>query len=212
MASTSSGFISTIYKTRKVLLELLELRGYNIEDYNNFTIGEINILVEKEQLDLLLEKDDGTKIYVKYFLSAFKKEAITNIVNMYFKDDEEENVLDIEKDELLFITLTDPNDTIRKIINHYWDSESIYITVMSLKRLKFNILNHTLVPPHRILNSIEVEEFKEKYSIKNKDSEIPEISRTDPVSVAIGLKPGEVCEITRNSKTSISTKYYRVCI
>ena len=40
---------------------------------------------------------------------------------------------------------------------------------------------------------------------------IPNISRFDPVAQVIGIRPGEYCEIIRPSKTSITSKYYRIC-
>ena len=44
------------------------------------------------------------------------------------------------------------------------------------------------------------------------NSKIPEISRFDPVAIAIGLRPGDICEIIRPSITSITGTYYRYCI
>ena len=44
------------------------------------------------------------------------------------------------------------------------------------------------------------------------DSEFPELSRFDPVAQAIGIRPGQVCKITRASKTAIEAPYYRICI
>ena len=43
-------------------------------------------------------------------------------------------------------------------------------------------------------------------------ADLPDISRFDPVSLAIGMRPGQVCEIIRPSKTSIKGTYYRVCV
>jgi DNA-directed RNA polymerase subunit H (RpoH/RPB5) len=50
-----------------------------------------------------------------------------------------------------------------------------------------------------------------KYNISDM-TQFPDISRFDPVSQAIGLRPDQLCEITRSSKTAIESKYYRVCI
>ena len=50
-----------------------------------------------------------------------------------------------------------------------------------------------------------------RYNITDK-VQFPDISRFDPVAQVIGLRPGQVCEITRASKTAIESKYYRVCI
>jgi DNA-directed RNA polymerase subunit H (RpoH/RPB5) len=68
-----------------------------------------------------------------------------------------------------------------------------------------------LVPPHRVLNESELILIRNKYNIMD-DSQFPEISRFDPVAQAIGIRPGQVCEITRPSKTAISALYYRICV
>jgi len=39
----------------------------------------------------------------------------------------------------------------------------------------------------------------------------PTISRFDPVSQVLGIRPGELFEIERSSKTAINTKFYRIC-
>ena len=68
-----------------------------------------------------------------------------------------------------------------------------------------------MVPKHIKLKSEEIEEFKKTYNII-KDSSIPEISRFDPIAVAIGLRPGEMCKIIRPSITAFDGIYYRICI
>jgi DNA-directed RNA polymerase subunit H (RpoH/RPB5) len=50
-----------------------------------------------------------------------------------------------------------------------------------------------------------------KYNI-DELSQFPEISRFDPVACVIGIKPNEICEINRPSKTSINANYYRICV
>ena len=52
--------------------------------------------------------------------------------------------------------------------------------------------------------------MKKRYNIVN-DTELPEISRYDPVAQAIGMRPGQICKIIRPSKTAITTDYYRIC-
>jgi ribosomal protein S8 len=51
-----SSLISYIYKARKTILELMDKQGYNISDYNNFSINEVNSMKQNNQLDMLLEK------------------------------------------------------------------------------------------------------------------------------------------------------------
>ena len=87
----------------------------------------------------------------------------------------------------------------------------IFIILIPLQRLQFNILEHILVPSHRVLNESEKINIKNKYNITN-DYEFPELSRFDPVAQAIGIRPGQLCEIIRPSKTAISAPYYRITI
>ena len=96
-------------------------------------------------------------------------------------------------------------------INKEWESEGIFIVIESIKRLQFNILEHVLVPPHRVMMESEVKQVMTKYNITDR-VQFPDISRFDPVARVIGLRPGQVCNIIRASKTAIETNYYRVCV
>ena len=41
----------------------------------------------------------------------------------------------------------------QKTTKQIWDEQGIFIILQNIKRLQFNVLNHTLVPKHRILDS-----------------------------------------------------------
>jgi DNA-directed RNA polymerase subunit H len=118
----------------------------------------------------------------------------------------------LTKEDTLFIIAKDEmNETLTNELIHLFEKDGIFIVVQSIKGLQFNILEHILVPQHRVLNETETIEVMRKYNIKNK-TEFPDISRFDPVAQVIGLRPGKVCEITRISKTAITSLYYRVCV
>jgi DNA-directed RNA polymerase subunit H (RpoH/RPB5) len=211
-----SSLISSIYKARKTLLELMEKQGFNVSDYINFSINEVNSMKQNNQLDMLLEKkqEDTTylkpkrKMYIRFYLTKMIRPAnIQEMIDDLFNLEEI-----LTKEDTLFIIVKDEmNETIINELKHIWEQDGIFIIVENIKRLQYNILNHTLVPPHEIINDKEVDEIMKKYNIKNK-IEFPEISRFDPVARVIGLRPGDVCKIIRPSKTSITTNYYRVCI
>ena len=89
MASqNSSVLISQIYNSRKTILELMDKQGYNINDYANFSINEVNTMKQNNQLDMLLEiRDDKVnnenlkrKIYIRYYLTV--RPAPKNIQEM----------------------------------------------------------------------------------------------------------------------------------
>ena len=217
MASqNTSVLISNIYNSRKTILDLMAKQGYNVNDYANFSINEVNSMKQNNQLDMLLETSDEhvsdenpkKKMYIRYFLAV--RPAPKNIQEMI--DDLFILTETLKKTDTLFIIIKDdPNETLINELKHILESEGIFIVIESIKRLQFNILEHTLVPAHRVLPDSAVSEIMKRYNIANK-TQFPDISRFDPVARVIGLRPGQVCHIIRPSKTSIETNYYRVCV
>ena len=211
-STNSSSFYNKIYKSRLNILELLSSKNYNVEDYHGFSTSELHSMINNKQLDMLLENKDEkiSKIYVKYFAILFKTIKLNHIQSMVDDLYEVENIL-TKNDILFIITNDDPNDTIVGEVKKIWEESGINIIIYSLKRLQFNILNHEMVPKHTKMTDDEIAEFKKRYNITD-NSMIPEISRFDPVAMAVGLRPGEICRIDRPSITSITGVYYRHCI
>ena len=215
-SQNSSILISTVYTSRKNVLDLMKKQGYNVNDYANFSINEVNTMKLNNQLDMLLEKSEEdmvtkkkNKIYIRYHLgktirpNTHLQEMIDDLFNL-------EQVL--TKDDILFVIIKDEvNETLMNELKHIWETDGIFIVVESIKRLQFNILHHSLVPEHRIMNEDETRIVMEKYNIINKNL-FPEISRFDPVAKVICIRPGQVCHIIRPSKTSITADYYRICV
>lgn len=216
----TSTIISHVYTSRKVLVELLKSQNYNTDDYEEFSISEISVMKTNNQLDMILEKNANpstqpnenperrSKIYVKYYLGkSLRPSNLQEMIDDLFVVEEvltkEDTLLVVVKDEL--------NETLVNTVKHIWESEGIFIILQPLQRLQFNILNHILVPSHRVLSESEKIMIKNKYNIMN-NGEFPELSRFDPVAQAIGIRPGQVCEIIRPSKTAITAVYYRICI
>jgi DNA-directed RNA polymerase subunit H (RpoH/RPB5) len=212
----TSSLISQIYKSRNVLLDLMKKQNYNITDHEFFSINEINTMQINNQLDMILEKkkseekenERSKKIYIKYYLGkSLRPSNLQEMIDDLFTVEE----ILTKEDTLLVVVKDEINDTLRNALRHIWESEKIFIILYPLQRLQFNILEHILVPPHRVLNEIEKINVKNRYNIMS-DNEFPELDRFNAVSLAIGIRPGEVCEIIRPSKTAISAPYYRICI
>ena len=214
-SQNSSAIISTVYTSRNIILDLMGKQGYNIEDYGNFSVNEVNSMKQNNQLDMLLEKKEDNpvtkrknKIYIRYYLGktirpSNLQEMIDDLFNL-------EEIL--KKDDTLFIIIKDEiNETLTNELKHIWESDGIFIVIENIKRLQFNILDHELVPEHTILPESEVVNIMKKYNITDK-IQFPDISRFDPVARAIGLRPGQLCHIVRPSKTAIEADYYRICI
>ena len=199
---------SSLFKSRTILLKLLGEQGYNTTDYEDFSVNEVDIMNNKEQLDMLMCKTiNEEKIYVKYQLA---KRLGRDNINEYIDDlFNLEQVLN-KGDTLMILIKQELNESLINILNEIWEQQGIFIILYSLSRLQYNILEHEYVPKHIILNNYETIAMKEKFNIKN-DSELPMISRYDPVAISIGLRPGQICKIIRNSKTAITSEYYRIC-
>lgn len=206
--ATNSQTIAKIYKSRKTMLNLAERRGYNIDQYKDFNIPEIATLFGTCNLDMLLTNPETqSKLYLKYHLK-------TKISKTHIQDYIEDlyNVEEIlgEDDNLIIVGKDKPNDTLINVLDMTYKTDKYYVNIYNIHDYLYNILDHVLVPPHRIIDNEEKKEVAKYYNIVN-NSQWPEISRFDPVATAIGLKPGEVVEITRSSPTSLTTKYYRFC-
>lgn len=207
--NTQSGQIIETYNSRKTIIDLLEAQKYDVSQYKDFGINEVNTLFQTKQMDMLLRKtSEDKKVYVKYHLAKSLRP-----VNLYEYIEDLftlEEVLN-KKDDLIVIMKDEPNDTIRKTLTNIWEQDGVFVIVINIKRLQYNIMNHQLVPPHIVLSSEEAEEVKRKYNILD-NSQMPDISRFSPVSQVIGIRPGDICRIYRPSKTAIKAEFYRVCL
>jgi DNA-directed RNA polymerase subunit H len=212
--NNSSKLISNIYNSRKNLIKQLDYQGYNTSEYNIYSINEINSMYVSDQLDMIFEKNEinvdkniKEKVYIQYNLKkAISKNDIQKLVDKIFNLQE---VL-LKHDTLYIIVKEEVNDSITNMLKYMYDKYNIFVIIQNLTRLQFNILEHSLVPQHRLLNNQEIEEIKLRYNITN-NNQFPKISRFDPVSLAIGLRPNDICEIKRDSKTTIVNLYYRIC-
>ena len=206
--NTNSTIVSDIYYSRIHILELLKDRGFDVSDYEGASINEINIFNDNNQLDLLLTNPKTQKkVYVKYYIE--KKIRPINVYDFVEELFNTENILN-QEDDLIIISKDKPNDSLIKLMTNLYKSDKYFVNIYWMKSYLFNILKHALVPKHRILSPEEKSDISKKFNITN-DTEYPEISRFDPVSIAIGIRPGELCEITRSTTTAIKEKYYRLC-
>ena len=226
----SSSAITSLYKSRVHLLSLLKQQGYSVANYEGASMHEVHTMVKHNQLDMLVSttKDDtvshqvsgamvgggsssghriGAKTaYIKYAMKKLQQKDVHNIIDDLFILDQ---VLTVD-DVLIIVAKHAINETITQLLNQLWSQSGYFIIVFSLDQLQFNVLEHQYVPVHEIMDDEETKRVIRQYNITNYD-QLPNISRYDPVAQAIGIRPGQICKITRPSKTSIISYYYRVC-
>ena len=196
------------------ILDQLSKQGYNVSDYLNFSMNEIDAMLTNSQLDMLINhKNEEKKIYIKYYFTKKQgakqrmKEVLDNIIEDLYTIEE---VLR-KKDTLVVIIDDEPNDTIINRLKYLYDHDGIFIVLHNIQRLQFNILDHNLVPHMQVLNEDQEEEFMKNNQIINKN-QLPEISRFDPHALVVGVRPGNICLIQRSSLTALKTNYYRICV
>jgi len=138
-----------------------------------------------------------------------------NNQNNQDNNQELESGMSPRKDRVLIVTAADLSKTVmenvcRTVTNNLWAERGIFVSIMPLNMLGFRILSHELVPPHRIMSDDEASAMLSKHDMTV--DQLPMIDRFDPVAIAIGMKPGQICEITRKSATAIVSIYYRHCV
>jgi DNA-directed RNA polymerase subunit H (RpoH/RPB5) len=191
-------------------LELLETQGYDISEYKQFSINEIDAMFTNSQLDMLMSHtNNGKKVYVKYYFTA--KQIRPPVLDNILEDLFEIHALLTPRDTLIIIIDDEPNDTILSRIKYLFHREGKFVVIHNIARLQFNLLNHQLVPKMNILTGDQVDELKVKYHLKDL-SQLGEIDRFDPQALAMCMRPGDVGEFHRKSATALITKYYRVCV
>lgn len=211
-----STIVSQMYKGRNTLLAQFGEQGYDVSKLTGFSITEVGTMMKHDQLDFIVVRpSDGRKAYVKFHhAKALRPGNVYEYVGELFKtsDNSEgagEPIL-ASTDTLYIVANSDANETLTKVMGLLWQQEGFYVVINSIAKLQYNALEHILVPKHIVLSDDEAAEVKSKYSIR-KDSQMPAISRFDPIAVIIGLRPGQMCKIIRPSRTAINSVHYRLC-
>ena len=79
-----------------------------------------------------------------------------------------------------------------------------------VSRVPKKILQHELVPEHRILDLEEAAALLRRLGVK--PWQLPQISINDPIARLLGAKPGDIIEIRRKSPTAGEALYYRIVV
>ena len=187
MSEINSNIIN-IFTSRNNLVKQLKKAGFNTDAYENFTIGEISSMERHNSLDFNVSNDSNSHIIIKYYLDKpIKANVIQSVITELWNSKNDLNFIP-DTYTIVIIIKDDPNSGLQELVKQIFAEENIYIILYNIKRLLFNILEHSYVPTHAILNKSEDIEFRNKYNVTS-DKELPSISRFDPVSLAIFIIP-----------------------
>ena len=210
-------FLNKLTQSRKTILEMLELRNYNYEKYNNYSANELDIMLKNmdkkinyEHMPLDIEcdnKKEDKKVLIKYILTRVRVANLKTLIS---------ELIEYEKiktnDDIIFIVKDKINnlESFYNLFNGFLKSNNIFVQIFSIDNLIINITKHELVPDMRIVSKDEEKDIKKKYNIEN-NSNIPIILTSDPSAMFYGIKSGDLVEITRTSESSGKYISYRYC-
>jgi DNA-directed RNA polymerase subunit H (RpoH/RPB5) len=210
--------LDVLYRSRKTLLKLLSMRGYNTKAYQKFGPIEIAAMAAAEaaggafRMDLERPADQHpiSKCRVEYSITRIKNrlpgflEALTEQGN--------DSAINPETTELVVVVLEPVIETFHIASMTALASKSLRVSFFQAHTIVNNPLEHTLVPKHEPLPPSEHAKFLTDNKIKSK-ANLPLMKyHEDIIARIFALIPGDIVKITRPSPSAGESVYYRVCV
>jgi DNA-directed RNA polymerase subunit H (RpoH/RPB5) len=232
--------IDLIVRSRPVILEILESRGYDVSVYKDVSPTDMYMLASKKPSVLTItakkkSPDSATpkdRVVVLYWTEnkLYRQSAGSFLEKIYAKletapaegDDEEAAAggagefeddvnIDPHRDEIVILMSEPYHDQYNQLALSAW-GKKVRVSFFALKNLISNPAKHFMVPPHRKLSPDETAEIQKSLHMRSVN-EFPHIKfHFDMQSRVIGLVPGDVVEIQRPSETAGIYTFYRVCM
>jgi len=201
-------------KSRNVLLQILEMRGYDVSPITTESPEEINNIMNnlEQHYMSVYEEDDkkrsGRKCRV--FLSKTYGAGIKEIKKHI--DEDYPDRINVEIDEIILIVFGALSPTSLKAVMRESRVLSVHIDAIQVENLLFNPFNHVLVPEYEPI-SIGSEEEAEimKSVIVKKKKQFPVILRSDIIARLLGLHKEQLV-IVKNKGPGGTNKFIRVCL
>ncbi|KAM0753890.1 putative 25 kd subunit of DNA-directed RNA polymerases I, II and III [Meredithblackwellia eburnea MCA 4105] len=187
---------SRLFRVNRTIHELVRDRGYQIsEDEIAMSLDQFKAqygatAIDKTKVNFKAANDNNEEIYVFY-----SDEASVGIKTM------RKFITTLEDQQIprgIIIFKTNMTPSANKVISAM--ASQYQIEAFQESELLVNITHHTLVPKHEVLSAEEKALLLKKYRLK--DTQLPRIQLSDPVSRYYGLKRGQVVMITRPSETA----------
>lgn len=203
-----------LYKSRKIILEMLRDRGYNTENYENYTPESIDILfktnmkVTKDINPIDIELEESNKVLIKYLMTP--KIRVNNIFSIVEELIEEETY---KENDTIILIIKDKLTNYEQVAYYFdniYSKNKIFIQLFNIDMLMYNVTHHKLVPKHIMLNEEEKQNLLKKYNVTYE--QLQYILKDEPVAKYYGMNKGDVCKIIRNSETAGEFINYRYCV
>lgn len=199
---------SNYFRMYKTLLEMLQDRGYDVDEM------ELQLDMESWQLQYFDDENSAsmTRVYLRpsdndralvtfEFETRADKAAFTTLINK------------LKEEGVTHAILICPHHVLtpaaRRQFARLTDSQ-YRLEVFEHGEMIFNPTHHDFVPRHIPLSQQDKEAVLERYRINQ--YQLPQILRTDPIVRYLGVEPGTVLEITRRFPTSGLYTTYRLVV
>lgn len=200
-------------KTRCILTEMLEYRGYDISNISPFTTFTGTDKLDK--LSINLSKNGKELIQVHYEVESTRtnhKKLTKRIEDIISKLESPEKSKDLT---IIFLVRDGMTPSVKEAIRLLSQKYGVFIQIFPIRNLMYNCTKHKSVPQHIRITKTEYEvylqDFLDSLHIESLEN-LPKIFDTDPVAMFIGLRPGEMCKIIRPSMSAGEHIVYRYCV
>lgn len=189
--------------------EMMEYRGFDMSQHRNF----VPVQSIKESFDkITVEKNDEIAV-VSYLMRSVR--SLHSHIESVYETDQTNWTDKSKKFTIVLITTDEVAESVRDVSKVLFQTKDVFIQCIPIQRLLFNITKHSIVPVHERITEDEANKMKDAFfntfHIDN-FSKIPKILVTDPVAMFIGLRPKELCKITRNTVNAGERVVYRYCV
>lgn len=234
--------IDLIVRSRPVILEILESRGYDVSVYKDVAPSDIYALASDKPalLTITAKKLEGSaapkdRMVVLYWTDkAYRPSAASQLERLIYSKlresadeaaagagagaDAETELAPVADDGVdpnrdeIIIILAEPFHELYTQLAINAWSKKVRLSFFCLKNLISNPSKHFMVPSHRKLSPEESQEIIKQLHMRSVN-EFPHIKfHFDMQARVLGLVPGDVVEIQRPSETSGIYTFYRVCM
>uniref|UniRef100_A0A6U3AN53 DNA-directed RNA polymerases I, II, and III subunit RPABC1 n=2 Tax=Lotharella globosa TaxID=91324 RepID=A0A6U3AN53_9EUKA len=198
--------LEKLFRVRKTVLEMLMARGYMVpDDDKNMELKEFKDKFRGSARDILKvfaykDRDDpASRIFV--FWNDDKK------LNRQSLTSYEQRMTHHKVTRAIIVVQNQITTVAKTVIENY---NKFRIEVFMEGELLVNITKHRYVPTHQVLTEKEKQALLTKYHLK--ETQLPRMQLSDPISRFYGLDRGQVVKIYRPSETAGKYVTYRVVL
>lgn len=195
MARESEETMEKLWKSRKVMLEVLEDRGFCIPETDKVTFEEFmkwtesdSVEVIKKEMELFYTNGED-KIIV---LWPAEPKLGTNMREIYSKIEKK------ECNKALIVVDVGVTHWAKEFIKNL-ERLGIRVDYYEINEAQINITKHVLQPKFLVCSKSEKEEVLKAYSLR--EDQIPQMKNSDPVARHFGVCEGDLIKIIRDSET-----------